>query len=334
MILCDLGRGFIITLMGILYLNHQLSAWIILFSTTMLSILEAFRLPCGSALIPHIIKQENIEYGLSLSASLSSAMEIIGTACASVIIGFGGISLALFTDALTFYLSAFFISLIQLPKHIHLKQTQQATWQLLKEGFIYLSNSRKILAIILIATCLNALLVPYNALQSVLCVEVYNMGAEILSIHGICVTFGLLIGAFITPFISKKIKGRSLLCFGFFCCGGFYISLILTSIFKNQPLPFYLTTILTCIIFGSSVALLSTTTNVIMMKKIDPAYLSRITAVNSAIAVASIPIVSFIISGLTEILNVDAIFINFGILTLILGLLISLSPISKAFNEE
>ena len=334
MILSDLGRGLVISLMGILFLTKNLSAWTILISTILLSILEAFRLPCGNALVPQLIHDEHIEYGLSLSASLNSIMEIIGTACASIIISIGGVSFALFSDAITFYISAFLIGRIYLPKQFNQTTSQQTTLKLLKEGFCYLLKSKTILIIILIATCLNALLVPYNALQSVLCIEIYQMGAEVLSIQGLSITFGLLIGSFITPFISKKLKGNQLFLIAFFCFSGFYIFLILIALFKHQPFFFYLAMILTCCSFGIFVAFCSTTVNVLVIKKIEPAYLSRITAVNSALSVTAIPIVSFIISGCTKLFSIDVIFISFGILTLILGFIFGLSPIFKQFNQD
>ena len=58
------------------------------------------------ALTPKVLEKEYYEYGISLSTTLSSMVELIGTAVAAAIIAVIGTSGAIYVDMTTFLLSA------------------------------------------------------------------------------------------------------------------------------------------------------------------------------------------------------------------------------------
>lgn len=60
--------------------------------------------PASAALTPKVLEKEYYEYGISLSTTLSSMVELIGTAVAAAIIAVIGTSGAIYMDMTTFLL--------------------------------------------------------------------------------------------------------------------------------------------------------------------------------------------------------------------------------------
>ena len=66
--------------------------------------------------------------------------------------------------------------------------------------------------------------------------------------------------------------------------------------------------------YGLFAGLLSSCLNVTFVKSVDKDYLARIASVFNAIAVASMPIATFIVSALAVSLSVDRILFIFGVI--------------------
>ena len=74
----------------------------LLITTVTISTVAAFRGPASMALTPKVLEKEYYEYGISLSTTLSSMVELIGTAVAAAIIAAIGTSGAIYVDMATF----------------------------------------------------------------------------------------------------------------------------------------------------------------------------------------------------------------------------------------
>lgn len=57
---------------------------------------------------------------------------------------------------------------------------------------------------------MNAILVPLNSLQAPLAGDILGGGAEILSILGISITVGMLLGSVTYPMVQRIILGKGL----------------------------------------------------------------------------------------------------------------------------
>ena len=80
MIVTDLIRAVCVAFVATGYLFGFLQAWMLLVTTLTISTVEAFRGPASAALTPKVLEKEYYEYGISLSTTLSSMVELIGTA--------------------------------------------------------------------------------------------------------------------------------------------------------------------------------------------------------------------------------------------------------------
>ena len=80
------------------YLLGFLQPWMLLVTTCIISTVEAFRGPAGSALTPRVLQAEYYEYGMSLMSTFSSVTELAGTMAAGGIIAVIGAAGAIYLD--------------------------------------------------------------------------------------------------------------------------------------------------------------------------------------------------------------------------------------------
>lgn len=320
MVLCDIARGLIVSFIAVATIMEILKSWMLICCTVLISSFEAFRVPCGSAILPLLLTEEEYSYGMSLSSTGSFVSELIGTALAGFIIGLLGIGGAIFIDGITFFLSSLIIFFTKIP---HVDSCEiQSTKDNFKEGIHYLIHHKTILILCLIACYLNAVLVPFNSFQSVLAKDIYQLDSKVLSVMGISLTIGMGLGSYSYPMLAEKISLTTSILISNVMIGVFYFGCIIASNFTSSLIFFYLFLLSLCLLFGLSIALMSTALSVHLMKKIDKNYLSRIMGISSALSVGAMPVISFIISAASVYFSVSHIFIGFGIISISLTLVL------------
>ena len=85
MIVTDLIRGIIVIGLAVLHLTECLNPWVLLAFTFCNSTVEAFSMPAFTAIVPKIIEEKYYTYGSSLSSTVSTIVQLIGTAAGGVI---------------------------------------------------------------------------------------------------------------------------------------------------------------------------------------------------------------------------------------------------------
>ena len=111
----------------------------------------------------------------------------------------------------TFLLSALIIVFVNTKEQGLVKQKfdRKAYVKDLADGFSYVKKDTMIRIFLLLAVFLNAILVPLNSLQAPLAGDILGGGAEILSILGISITVGMLLGSVTYPMVQRIIPGKS-----------------------------------------------------------------------------------------------------------------------------
>jgi DHA3 family macrolide efflux protein-like MFS transporter len=158
---------------------------------------------------------------------------------------------------------------------------------------------------------LNSLLVPLNALNAPL-VNMYNLGPEAMSVAGILLTAGAGLGAFIYPFIKRRLSGKSITIAGFLSISVCYGALVWLKELTAFPALFFTGICITLLLFSVTMALLSGHFNVMVMKKVNQDYLARVGSTMSAVCTLAIPVISFCMGGLTLLLGLRGVLYLFG----------------------
>lgn len=320
MIITDIIRGLCVAVVAILYMMNLLNAYLLIGLTIVISTAEAFRNPAATALLPKILEVKYYEYGMSLNSSMSTVVELIGLGIAGAIIAIGGVPAAIFIDAITFFISAGIIAMICMQEtRTHLNKMNITTsLNNLKEGFIYVRNNKIIINFILITFLANGLLVPFNSLQAPLISQIYKQGEIMLSAIGITFSIGMLIGSFLYPIIAQKISNKKLMTTGGIIFGCYTISLIVIGPLRNIEFALFAVVSVMSLVAGVGIALMISVLNIGFVKNVEEEYMARAGAILGAAAVASIPIMSFLVSILVKITSVQIIFISTGIVTILI----------------
>ncbi len=333
MIGTDLIRAVCVASIATTYLLGVLQPWILVVTTLVISTVEAFRGPASTAFTPQVLKKEYYEYGMSLSSSLTTVVEIIGTAAAAGIIAIIGTSGAIYVDMTTFILSALVIACVKAEEEkLEASELDLAGYRNnFIEGIHYVGKNNKLVFFVGACIFLNAILVPFNSLQAPLAQEILGGGAEVLSILAIAVMAGMLLGSMTYPVIREHVAGKVLFILGGMGIGAYYILLVLGKPFYDSLWKVYVLSAVASVLFGYFITLLMSYVQVEFVKQTDERFLARAAAIMTAFSSAATPVTSFIVSAFVLRISTEHIFLVAGLLDVVgCGLLI----FSKTLAEE
>lgn len=321
MVLCDIARGIAVCIIAYCYILHILQPWMLLAITIFNSTVEAFRVPAGVAIIPKLLNKEHYNSGVAMNTSLSRVFELLGIACAGVIIAILGVSGAILIDAITFFLSAFCIGCIHYKDEIvKAKISITSYFVTLKEGFTYIISTKVVIVVCIVGACMNMMTVPMNSFMPAYIDGVLHTGSEMLSGINMSITLGMIVGSFLYPIVTKMITRRRMIIVSTLFIGVFYVGMIyIPELVSNKLLINGLVLIMNFIL-GVSVAVLNTSISVLIMTLVDENYLARVSGVFGAGLMAMIPIASLSITFALQLTSFISIMIIIGGMTVIFGL--------------
>lgn len=324
MIISDITRALCVLFVAFSLIMRFTNQWIILIATIIISSAEAFRRPAETAFIPQILNKEYYEFGLSLNASVCSITELIGLGIAGIIISVFSITAAIYMDIAAFLISALvlFTLPIQEDKSKQSKFAVKEYGTCLKEGFLYMKDKHLLIYYVILCVFLNGILVPYNSLQAPIISEVLHAKPIMLSVLGTALSAGMILGAYVYPYISNRFHHQFLIKIGISMIGFFYFIIVIAGLHIHSVHLLYITIFLVSFMFGFAIAIINSVCNIELIKHVDEGFLARVSALAGAATVSAIPLVSLIVSLLINILSTDVILIISGTLSIVICLCI------------
>lgn len=336
MIITDIIRGVCVSFIATSMLLGFANPWILLTMTIFISCAEAFRNPASTALLPKLLRKEYYEFGLSLNSAIVGVTELIGTGLAGIIIGTFGVSMAIYIDAVTFFLSAFIILFVRIKETIsktsEFKIEEYMT--VLKEGFLYIKDKKVLNFLVILALFVNAMLVPMNSLQGPLVSEILHSKEIMLSILGFFTTVGMMAGSFFYPYMTQKIPKYTLISCGVLGIPLYYLVLVFVGRYGSNVILIFGIVGIASFMFGFIISLLVSLISVEFIKSIEEAYLARVSGLYNAVCVAAIPISSFLVSILAKYLVTDVLFILVGCMGLFVFIVLRIMKKRNIFESQ
>ncbi len=322
MILFDIGRGLVVAATAALYVLGHLTPVILTAMMLLISTLEAFRSPAGSAIVPLLLKPELFKVGSALNQTASRITELVGLALAGGVVALLGCQGALLIDAATFFLSAAIIAFIRvketLPEEkVNLKTTAKS----FLEGLSLIRTSRVLIVLLLIGAMMNFMFVPLNAYAAPFIADYLKGGAETLSLINIVLVLAMGLGSFLAPKITKISGKTQLIVCGLiaslalctFALGGYVQSRVLQ----------YAVVLGSAVLLGFTSGIINVVYNAAFLRLIPPDFMARLSGIATAVLVCSMPIASFLCSALAAVLEVPVAILASGILSIGLYLLLT-----------
>ncbi len=261
MIFSDVLRCFIV--LCFLLVEDRGALWLVYLLTVLEVAMASFFEPARSAIIPSIIPKKNLVAANALCGATWSVMLAFGAALGGVVVSLLGIRAAFVLDAMTFLLSAWFISRIQAPKASPAAWSGipgQGRWKDLIEGTRYLMREPVILVLSLLKSGLAVTggvmtLIPLYAHQMLANPSAVSMGIGIMySARGVGAAFG--------PILVRRFFGdtsyvlQASIAAGFFLGAGSYLLFARSHSLWTASLSIGLATLFGSIVWVFSSALL------------------------------------------------------------------------------
>ena len=335
MIYADLARGVCLMLFIVLLQLDLLASWMFVVFTFVVNSIESFRVPAGVAFLPSVLSKEEQDAGINLNQLSSQVCTLAGTAIGGAAVAVSPV-FAMMIDCATFFISAFLIALIRLREVIDQTLAANNYWRNLKDGFQYLGKNHTFLIFITGAFLCNSLNAVFSSLAAAFISGTLHATADYLSIANIIITVSSLVMMLLYPKLSVKLKPS--IMFSWIPFSGlaiFYLSLSVLPYLNERAL--FIAWIVLFLVLGISSGMLGAFVNVMFVKVVEPAYLSRAAGVFNSVGTIIMPILSVLIAALLQLIEIPTIFFITGIFAVMMILIFAISGAGKvldAFDEK
>lgn len=317
-IFSDFMRGLCTALLACLFITNQLNIYWLLLSTFINNTFECFRIPAAAALLPHLLDEDQYDFGLSLNTSLTNTCELVGIAFSGVILAVIGTGGAIFIDAVSFFFCAGMFCMLSFHETAFQKKdfSLSAYIRTLKEGIRYIKDFKLLKILLCCSIFCNALLVPLNTYMVPFINGTLQLNEQAYSAFSFALTLGICIGTFLLPYLHKHFTARNLFLYPFCSVILFYAAMMAAPAFEQ---PYFICGYIIAVAFicGIGFGIFCNACSVSLIKAIDQDYLSRVTSFNQAVSRALMPITSFLLSLLSLRFTIPEIFCSFAVFTIL-----------------
>jgi MFS family permease len=196
--------------LGTLIYTKQIQIWHIIAVAGVAGISFAFEMPALSALVPELVKHEEIASAVALDRAVFHSSRLLGPSIAGVIVAAWGTATAFFSNAFSFF--AFIIALISLPaRPIESPEEEAKRASGIKDGFRYVRADRPSLAMVGMIAVMTICIFPTVSVMMPLYVrDVLGLGPDKLGYLMAGAGLGSIFGAIILIMIPRHHRAGSM----------------------------------------------------------------------------------------------------------------------------
>ena len=181
--------------LGLLVMSGKIHIWHVLVLAAVLGCCIAFEMPALSALVPELVKHEDIATAVALDRSVFHGSRLLGPSLAGLFVGWWGAASAFFCNAVSFV--ALIITMISLPaRTVGTAEEEEQRRSGFKDGFLYVRSDRTILSMIALIALTTIFVYPVVSVMLPLYVRnILHLGPDRLGFLMATSAVGSLTGA-------------------------------------------------------------------------------------------------------------------------------------------
>jgi predicted MFS family arabinose efflux permease len=184
-----------------LFATGVVKIWHILTLSFIVGTAQSFGGPAYSALIPTLVKTEDLPNAIALNSIQFNAARVLGPS-------FGGVALTLLGASWCFGLNgvsfiAVIISLLVIHPHFVPTKSRESVMTSMKEGFRFIRSQGTMEALIVLAFMMTLLAFPLIVFLPVFAQDVFHGGANLYTIFLVCSGIGSICGALTIATLGK-----------------------------------------------------------------------------------------------------------------------------------
>lgn len=312
MVISDCIRALLVFWIFFVYQRGMLSPWVLFFVTIAISLIEAFHMPAGIAVIQHVLPEEHYDKGISINVSFTKIAVLAGTGLSGLVINWLGIGTSLLIDSIIFFVSAFLIIKLEIfiPDHSPVgKGIGREYIVSLKDGFTYVFSHKNLLNLCFLCILINSAVVPFDALLAPIASEMFHGDAQIVSLLSVSVTLGTICGSLAFAKMQEKRKTNLVVTVCGIVLGAYYIFMVLISGYIASAAVQKVRLLIGSVVIGIALGLMITYVQVKFVKEVAKDYIGRVSAIRYSLTYACAPIVSFLLSAAYQAASVETDFV-------------------------
>jgi MFS family permease len=236
MLLADAARGVLVLFIPLLYYLNGLNGLLLGLFTFVLAMFNTVFNPARDATIAHLVEKERLLQANSLVQTSWQFALLLGPALAGLLIPLVGIVHLFNVDALTFFLSFWFISRIavkypassqQTITRLSLKDHFLASLRDVREGLRYARDDRRIWALLWVTAIDNIFIMgPAIVGTPIFVREILHETADKYAFTQIAFAVGMLTGTVLLNLLGKRFRNSQVLLWGIVLDGLTFLPLL------------------------------------------------------------------------------------------------------------
>lgn len=204
----QVAQIFLALILGFLVYTGTIQIWHVILLALCLGICIAFEMPAINALVPELVRKEQIQTAIALDRSVFHGSRLVGPSAAGLFVGWWGAASAFFCNAATFV--ALIIAMASLPpRKIGTAEEEEQRKTGFKEGLIYVRNDRTILCMIALIALSTIFIFPFlSAMLPLYVRNVLHLGPEPMGYLMAVSGSGSLLGALGLLSVPRHLRFR------------------------------------------------------------------------------------------------------------------------------
>jgi len=197
--------------------------WHIVVLSFFLGIVNTINQTSRQSLVNSLVPREELLNAIGLQSSVFNLTKILGPSAGGIIIAWVGVAGCFFVNAVSFLALIYNLHLMELPPWEE-RLVGQSIWEDIKEGFVYVRGSRRILHIISISYVMAMFGAPYNRFIPIFATNTLRIGPTGFGLLMSAPGFGATMAALFLASAKNLRVGIRWICV---CVLGFAVSLTL-----------------------------------------------------------------------------------------------------------
>jgi len=163
---------------GLLIWSGKIQMWHIFVFAAILGVSNSFEMPTLSALVPELVRRDEIQSAISIDRSVFHGSRVIGPAIGGYLISAWGMASAFFVNAISFV--ALIIAIMSLPPRVRgTAEEEEKRASGIKDGFRYIAKDKPSLAMVMLIATQAVCIFPIITVMMPLYVRlVLGLGAD------------------------------------------------------------------------------------------------------------------------------------------------------------
>jgi DHA3 family macrolide efflux protein-like MFS transporter len=325
MVISDMMRGFIVLLLPLLHSLGALHAYSYAVVAFLLTTAGLFFDPAKNALIPTLVSRPSLARTNALLESTRQVLFVAGPAVGGVLIALIHISGVFIVDGATFCLSALILAGLprtrreDAPIPVGEEETPgEGLRTAIRRGLDYVRTNRLLRLIVGVGSALNFFLSPLPILIPLFFTQVLHTGPSAFGAAISIVFVGFLIGAVLVGALAARIGKGWLTVFGVLLAG------VATGLFAFGPPVFVVLGL--ALLGGVAIGALNVCESTVIQENAPDTMRGRVFALYESVSQGGRAIAVALSGVLADLIGVSSLFLAVGVLVLISGSALALSP--------